>query len=247
MIRMPIPAIAAAGLFMAMPATAHAAQVEIEAEGPVIELTVNETIDAEPDLVTIGAGVTTRAMSAVEALRLNSVQMRAVIDRILALGVDEEDVQTTGINLNASYDYDRNTRQQVFRGYDVSNRVSVKLREIDETGEVLDALVEAGATNLSGPSFGIEDDEAAQDAARERAIERAQERASEYARMVGYDSVRVLAISEVIQGSGPRRTARAPAAVDMAVAEQSAPVQPGLVTSGVSITIKYEMVGPQGF
>ncbi len=220
---------------------AMAAQVEIEAEGPVIELSVFESVTAEPDLVTIGAGVSTQAPTAVEAMRQNSVQMRSVIDRILALGVAEEDIQTTGISLNAQYDYDRSSQRQIFRGYQVSNRVSVKLREIAETGAALDALVAAGATDLSGPNFSIEDDEAAKDVARERAVERAQQRALAYAQMVGYDDVRVLSIGEAIRGSGaaPRMQMRSLAADVEAAA---APVQPGQVSTGVSITIKYEMV-----
>lgn len=226
---------------------ALAAEVEIEAEGPVIELSVFESVTAEPDLVTIGAGVSTQAPTAVEAMRQNAQAMQRVIDRIKALGVDDKDIQTTGINLNPQYDYDRTNQQQVFRGYQVSNRVSVKLREIEETGAALDALVVAGATDLSGPSFSIEGDEAAKDLARQRAVERAEQRAEAYARMLGYDGVKVLAISESLQGSGPmpEMAMRAMVAADAAA---STPVQPGQVSTGVSISIKYEMIydSPEG-
>lgn len=233
-------AAAALALPAVIPASAMAAEVEIQASGPVIELSVFESVTAAPDLVTIGAGVSTQAPTAVEAMRQNAAEMQRVIDRIRALGVAEEDIQTTGISLNAQYDYDRNSQQQIFRGYQVSNRVSVKLREIDETGAVLDALVSAGATNLSGPSFSIEDDEAAKDLARKRAVERAEKRAQAYAEMAGYNGVRILSISEAIRGSGvvPETAMRALAA-DVAV---STPVQPGQVSTGVSVTIKYEMV-----
>lgn len=218
-----------------------AANVEIEAEGPVIELSVYESITAEPDLVTIGAGVSSEAVSAVEAMRINAAAMQRVIDRLRSLGVPDKDIQTTGINLNARYDYDRTNQRQVFRGYQVSNRVSVKLREIEETGGALDALVEAGATDLSGPSFSIEDDEAAKDAARESAIERAKARALRYAQMHGFDGVRVLAISETLQGrsSMPDMALRS---VAVAEAASPTPVQPGVVSTGVSLSVKYEMV-----
>ncbi|MEE4199551.1 SIMPL domain-containing protein [Erythrobacter sp.] len=227
----------------ALPATALAQQAEIEAEGPVIALTIFEEVTAEPDLVTIGAGVSTEAPTAVEAMRENARQMTRVIDRIKSLGVAEKDIQTSGINLNAQYDYQRNERP-VFRGYQVSNRVSVKLRELDETGEVLDALVVAGATDLSGPSFSLEDDTAAKAQARERAIARAQERAMSYARGFGYSGVRVLSVSETIQGSGPTppMMARDESAIIVTGASR-APVQPGLVGTGVSITVQYEMTG----
>lgn len=235
------PMLAALSLTM-LAAPAMAAEVEVEANGPVIELSVFESITAEPDLVTIGAGVTSEAPTAVAAMRQNAEEMRRVIDRIKALGVDENDIQTTGINLNARYDYDRATQRNVFRGYQVSNRVSVKLREIEETGAVLDALVVAGATDLSGPSFSLEDDEAAKDAARASAVARAQERAEAYAALYGYDGVRVLSVRESIEGSSPQPEMAMRAASD-AIMVQGAPVQPGQVSTGVSISITYEMTG----
>ena len=244
MIHKPLTLLAAASVFT-LPAAVFAQTVEIEAGGPVIELSVYESVTAEPDLVTIGAGVSTEAVSAVEAMRLNAQAMAQVIDQIRALGVADEDIQTTGINLNARYDYDRQNQRNVFRAYQVSNRVSVKLREIDETGAALDALVAAGATDLSGPSFSIENDDAAKDLARKRAVERAEARANAYAALYGYDGVKVLSVSESIQGRGPVQQVvmREAMALDTA---QSTPVQPGQVSTGVSITIKYEMVEEAG-
>ena len=244
MIHKPLTLLAAASVFT-LPAAVFAQTVEIEAGGPVIELSVYESVTAEPDLVTIGAGVSTEAVSAVEAMRLNAQAMAGVIDQIRALGIADEDIQTTGINLNARYDYDRQNQRNVFRAYQVSNRVSVKLREIEETGAALDALVAAGATDLSGPSFSIENDDAAKDLARKRAVERAEARANAYAALYGYDGVKVLSVSESIQGRGPVQQVvmREAMALDTA---QSTPVQPGQVSTGVSITIKYEMVEEAG-
>jgi uncharacterized protein YggE len=152
--RFAIPLIAAA----AVAAPAAAAEVQIQAQGPVVEQTVNESVEAAPDIATVSAGVTTQAKTAVEAMRANATAMTAVVARIKALGVAERDIQTSGISLGAMYDYNQQTQRQVFRGYQASNRVSVKLRDIQRTGEVLDALVAAGATDLSGPDWSIDDD-----------------------------------------------------------------------------------------
>lgn len=233
------PAAMALAAFAMVPTAAVAA--EAEARTPLVELAIYEEIELAPDIAVIGAGVTTEAPSAVEAMRRNSSEMRRVIERIKALGVAEEDIQTSGISLYARYDYDQGQQRQIFRGYQASNRVSVKLRAIERTGEVLDALVAAGATDLSGPSFSVEDDSAAKEAARTRAFKRGHAQALAYAMMGGYDDVRLVYISEAIAVNGPvPMVAEKGLRVDSMQA--SVPVQPGLVSSGVSITVKYEML-----
>lgn len=219
---------------------ANAAEVQIAAQGPVVELNVVEQVDADPDLVTVSAGVTTDAATAVEAMRRNSTEMRKVVDRIKALGVAERDIQTTGINLGARYDYDQGTQRQVFRGYQASNRVAVKLRDIDKTGEVLDALVAAGATDLGGPSFSLENDSAAKAEARKRALENARIQAMEYVRMAGYSDIRLLEINESIASYGGPIPIMKTVRQEMA-ADAGAPVQPGQVATMVNVAVKYEL------
>jgi uncharacterized protein YggE len=232
--RYALPLLAAS--FLATPA---AAEVQVTTNGPVVELTVNESVEAEPDIVTVSAGVSTQARTAVEAMRLNAAEMTKVIDRIKALGIAERDIQTTGISLGAMYDYNQQTQRQVFRGYQASNRVSVKLRQIDRTGEVLDALVASGATDLNGPDWSIDDDTAARAQARRKAMETARAQALEYARGAGYADIRLLEVSETIASQPPMpflRQIRAEAA-----AVQSTPVQPGMVQTGVTVRVTYEM------
>jgi uncharacterized protein len=242
----PAIALLAAASALAIPAnTLAAAEIEIDANGPVVELSVLESVSVAPDIATIGAGVTTEAPTATEALRQNSAEMAKVVARIKALGVAEKDIQTTGINLNAQYDYNQETQRPVFRGYQASNRVSVILRKIEDTGRVLDALVAAGANDLNGPSFSIENDDAAKDAARQRAVERAQARAKAYAAMLGYDGAKVLAIAETIEGRGPMPEMMKVQATAVS-RDVAPPVQPGMVSTGISLTIKYELVKNSG-
>jgi uncharacterized protein YggE len=96
MIRPILPVAAAA-----MMATPAAAEVAVESTGPVIALSVNETVALDPDIANLSAGVTTVARTAVEAMRQNARQMNDVVARIEALGVDEDDIQTSGVSLNA--------------------------------------------------------------------------------------------------------------------------------------------------
>ena len=82
-------------------------------------------------------------------MQANARAMDAVVQRIKSLGIAAEDIQTTGINLGAQYDYDQAAQRQVFRGYQASNRVSVTLRDVKRTGPVLDGRTYA---ELSKPS-----------------------------------------------------------------------------------------------
>ena len=237
MIRFAIPAVAAAGIA----ASAQAAEVQIASQGPVVELSVSETVDAKPDIVDISAGVTSQAQTAVEAMRINAREMNAVIERIKAFGIDSDDIQTSGINLGAQYDYDQTERRQVFRGYQASNRVSVTLRDVKRAGEVLDALVAAGATDIGGPRFSLDDDSPARAQARKAAFAKAKAQAEEYARWSGFSGVRLLEVSEALVGGPPIAYAEADNRQTLKVSAAPTPIEPGLVGTMVSLTVKYEM------
>lgn len=216
---------------------AQAANVEIVAQNPVIELSVSEQVDSAPDTAMFSTGVETKAKTATEALRQNSVQARAVINRLKSLGIAEKDIQTTGINLRADYDYDQESRQNRFVGYAVSNQVSATVNDISKLGQILDAIVSSGATNLNGPSFSISDDSKLKDLARERALANGKARAMSYARSEGYSGVRVLSISEGMSHQSEAPMMR----MEASAASSTPPVAPGQVGTVVSLNITYEM------
>ena len=231
-------------LAAALPMTAHAGEVQIAAQNPVIELTVFEQIEVEPDTATIWTGVQSDANTAVEALRRNSAEMQRLVSLIRALGIAERDIQTSRISLNPRYDYqNRGDQPPRFLGYRASNQVTVKLRDLDRVGEVLDAMVEAGATNINGPNFSIEDDEAAKAQARSNALERGRAQAEEYARLAGYTGVRLLQVAESIRGSSGMMEQSDAIVVtgSRSMAAPPPPVAPGVVATGVGIALTYEM------
>ncbi len=232
---------------LALPATVTAGpQVSITPTGPVVELSIYESVSVAPDQATIGAGVTNEAPKASDAMRQNAAEMAKVIARLKALGIAEKDIQTTGISLGALYDFKEpaypatTMPTQVFRAYQASNRVSIVLHKIEDTGRVLDALVEAGATDISGPDFGVENDAPAKEQARSRAVARGQAQATSYAKMLGYTGVKVLSISESVEAAFPVYDV---AKMVAEFAPTATPVQPGMVSSGVSVTITYEVTG----
>jgi len=234
MIRYAVPLLAMTAL--AVPAAA--AEVQIQAQAPVVELFVSETVNSAPDVAQVGTGVTTRAQTAKEAVRLNAVAMQKVVDRLKTLGIAPKDIQTSNFNLNAQFNYPNGGGSPVFAGYEASNQVSVKLRQLDKVGDVLDALVAAGANNIFGPSFSLDDDTAAASSARTRAFQRGQAMAQDYARMAGYTGVRLLEVSETVQGRGPVP----PMPVSFNVERDAkTPIESGEVGTTVNLTVKYEM------
>ena len=222
-------------------APAAAADVEIASQGPVVSLSVTEEVRSAPDAASFGTGVTTKAPTAKEALRMNSDRMRALIDRIKALGVADKDIQTSGINLNAQYDYQQGQEPR-FTGYEVGNSVTVIVHDIDRLGEILDGVVSAGANNLNGPSFFIDDDNAVKAEARSRAVASAGARARSYAAAAGYSDIRLLSITEAVYNNGGAPQPPRPAVRFAAADAKAAPVQPGEVGTSVTVSFDYEMV-----
>lgn len=241
-------ALALAALSLTAVPTALQAQVQpvlqIEGDAPLLTLAITESIDAKPDTATIGAGVQTIAPTATEALRQNSVKMDALIKAVKARGVAAKDIQTTGINLSPQYDYEARRQGQPprFTGYQVSNEVRVKSRDIAKLGELLDALVAAGGNSINGPHFSIDKDEELRVEARTRALKTARQQAQFYAQQTGYASVRLVSITEGQSYSGGPRPPM-PVAMARDYGESAkAPVEPGQVSTAVNLSVQYALV-----
>lgn len=235
----PLAALSAA-LCLASPGMA--AVVEIPSNGPVVEITASETVESAPDQATVMAGVTTREPTASAAMRRNATQMDAVIARLRALGIASDDIQTSGVNLNAVFNYDNRNSPPQFMGYDVTNQVSVTLKKLDRIGITLDALVAAGANNISGPTFRRTDDKPQRIAARKAAFDAAKSQAAEYAKLAGFSGIRLLGIDEVLQQGGPIGFGEANSIVVTGASRDVAtPIEPGRVGSTVQLTAKYEL------
>lgn len=229
----------AAAALVATPAMA--ANVDIAVQGPVVEITASETVQSEPDQATVGAGVTTRARTAVQAMRDNANKMDAVIGRLKGLGIAREEIQTSGVNLNAAYQYNNNNTPPVFQGYDVTNQVSVTLHDTAKVGATLDALVAAGANNLNGPFFSRKNDKPQRAQAREAAFKTADAQARDYARMAGFGGVRLLAVEETLTQGGPIAFDVARPQAITVTAAKITPIEPGRVGTVVQLTAKFEM------
>lgn len=228
----------------AVPAAALAqTSVTIAETAPVVTLNVTESVEAAPDVATVGSGVQTRAPTAQAAMQQNAVQTEKLIAALARAGIAKKDIQTSGINLSAQYDYNNQDGQPQgprFIGYEASNQLTIKLRDIKRVGASLDAMVAAGATNISGPSFAIDDPSPLLVQARGTALRSAKAQADFYAQAAGYRSARLLSIAESNSGGQPPMPMMARASFK-ADAAPVTPVEPGQVSASVTLTVQYAL------
>ena len=237
------PLVLALSLAMALPMTANAqsthADVALSAQHGTL-LSVSATADATrvPDVATISTGVVTQAADANAAMRANAVQMDKVMAAIRAAGIAERDIQTSGINLNPQYKYVENQPPSIV-GYQASNNVNVKVRDLSRLGKVLDAFVANGANQVNGPSFEVDKPDEAYDEARLAALKKAQARANTYAGALGLQVRRIVSISEG-GASFPRPMPMVRAMAMDSMAKETS-VSPGEASLSVSIDVVFEL------
>ncbi len=207
-----------------------------KSDAPVVTLSVTGIARAKPDRAMLNAGVQTKAVSAADAMAQNARQMQSVLAALKGKGVADKDIQTSSVSLNQDYDYGE--KGQVFKGYIANNSVTVRMKDIGKIGTVLDTLVGAGATNVSGPTFMVENDSALTEAARLDAIQQAVRLSAFYAKNAGFTKARLLSISEAQEMAGPVPMANMKAMSDSS-AGASTPIEPGEVASQINITVRY--------
>ena len=121
--------------------------------------------------------------------------MQRVLAALKRAGVEDRDIQTSNVSLNPEYRYENNQPPQLV-GYGASNQVTVRFRDIRNSGKILDALVSQGANQINGPNLTIDKPEAALDEARAKAVAIGRARADLYARAMGQRVVRIVSVSE---------------------------------------------------
>jgi uncharacterized protein len=181
----------------AIPAAAEAQQASITQTIAGTRLDVNATgeVSRVPDVAVISAGVVSRSPTASAALGESAARMQRVLAALKRAGVADRDIQTSNVSLNPEYRYPENQSPQLV-GYTASNTVTIRFRDILNSGKILDALVGQGANQINGPSLTIDKPEAALDEARAKAIAIGRARADLYARSLGMRVVKVVAVNE---------------------------------------------------
>jgi uncharacterized protein YggE len=207
---------------------------------PSISVTGTGRVKAEPDVADINLGVTKQADDAQTAANDAATTMAAVIAALQAAGVADADIQTTTISLMPVYDYDDNPPQ--IEGWEASNLVNITVRDIEAVGAVVDAATEAGATNINGITFRVDDPTTAEAEARNAAVADARAKADQLAAAAEVTIVGVISMSESgAQAPPPIFMERA--AFDMAAGSAETPVMPGQVELSINVFVQYEISG----
>ncbi len=121
--------------------------------------------------------------------------MTKVVAALKKAGIADRDIQTSSLNVSPQYVYEQNQPPKL-NGYQASNQVTIQVRDLTKLGQTVDATVGAGATNVGGISFGLQNLQAAEDAARLDAVKALQAKADLYARATGYKIVRMVTLGE---------------------------------------------------
>ena len=197
-----------------------------------IRVTGTATIEKAPDIAIARIGVQTYNKEVEPAVADNNKKTDAVITALLGHGVEEKDIQTTSFNVYPERDYNKNPAEII--GYRVDNVVSVILRNLDSIGESLQAAIEAGANNINGLSFTLDDPEPLKQEARVKAIEDARQRAETMAEAAEIEVGKVISINELSSGY----ISPVGASYDAAVYKNEVPIEPG----EVKLTVQIEVV-----
>lgn len=233
----------ALGALATSPAAAQSVVPAIERGNALLTVVAEGRTTREPELAVFSAGVTTQAKTAGEALADNSRAMTRVVAELKRAGIAARDIQTSNLSINPVYSQQARPIDEpqtpVIVAYQVSNQVSVRQRKLGDYGQVIDTLVTAGANQVNGPSFQLDNSDAALDEARNAAMKTARARAELYARAAGLRVARIVSISEGqnYQPGPPMVYAR------MAMDKESSapPVESGQLELTANVTVMFEL------
>ncbi|HEX9366254.1 MAG TPA: SIMPL domain-containing protein [Vicinamibacterales bacterium] len=203
---------------------------------PVIVTTGEGVVKQAPDRAWVTIATESHARTPQEAQRMDTDAMTSVIDKVKALGIAGDAIQTTGYNLQPEFDYANG--KQTLRDYLARNQVQVRVDALAKLGDLLASAVGAGATNVSSIRFDLKDREAVEREALRRAVRDARARADAVASGAGVQIERILRIEEQRDSSSlPPRPMAMTARGGAMMAESAVPVEAGEIEIRAHVTL----------
>lgn len=206
-------------------------------QGTLLSVSAEGKVEGRPDMATINLGVTTEAPTAAAALAENARRMTALTAALRRAGIAERDIQTSNVSVSPQQQY-RENQPPLTTGYQANNTVTAKIRNIDNTGRIIDAAVGAGGNNVNGVYFSYQDPDAQLDAARRDAIAEARRRAELYASALNMRVVRIVAVHE---GGGYSPPYPMPMMARAEAADASTPIAPGQIETTANVSVTFEL------
>lgn len=221
-----LPIAVFAALLALTPLTVRAAEKLVTVGGEA-------TVSVAPDIAVIRIGVTSLGKNARAASESNAKEMTAVLTAIKESGIAERDIQTSRLSIQPQYDPNKAGTARL-TGFQVTNQITIKIRDIGSLPAVLDHAIASGANEMSGIEFLVSEQSRLLDQARAEAIADARRKAELYAQAAGVKLGRVVSISD--EGAAPP-----PRPVMQAMRAGAVPVAPGEQTLRASVTVSYEL------
>lgn len=208
-----------------------------EAAKRLISVTGEAELQVKPDMVTLNFGVENTATDAQAAQRDNTQKMNAVIQSLYGNGIPKDDVQTSNFSLSPVYEWQgEDGRKQVLVGYRCNNTVVVRLKDLTKVGVVIDAATTAGATNIHGITFGLQNPNAYRPTILAAAVKDARAKADIMAGAAGYTVTGVQTMSDAYTSvSGVREVYQ----LAKGMADAAAPIEAGSLTVRATVRIDY--------
>ena len=222
-------------LAMMLPCIALGETVAV-AENATITVTGSASVTLKADYARISVGVSSKAATVEQAANENNAAIYAVIEALKEAGVAEEDIATSNYSVYAEYDY-ASFGGQKLTGYNVTNQLTVIIRDMDHIGATLDKATAAGANNIYNIEFLSTKADEAQDEATVYAVQDAMRRAKLLASAAGLNLGGIKSISDTVASYGI--VTRSYASKLDAVAGNS--ILPDDTSVSASVTIVFEL------
>ncbi len=207
---------------------------------PVVITQGDATIKRVPDRAFVDLAVETRAQSPKEASARNAEIMTAVQQRLRALGLAADAIQTRAYDLSQEFDYVNG--RQVPRGYTARNTIEARVDAFDKLGDVIDAAIAGGATRVSSIRFDLRDRSSVEREALRQAVADARARADAAASGAGLSIARILRIEEGSRGGiEPPRPVQMMMRAAPSEGVPPTPVSPGEIEIRASVTLTAEI------
>jgi uncharacterized protein YggE len=196
-------------------------------------------VTVTPDIATLYLGIEAKADSVAEAQSQATGAMEAVMDALADNGVDEDDIQTQYFSI------DQDTRwsddEYIIIGYEVNNMVTVKIREIDNVGVIIDAVAEAGGdlTRVNSIAFSVDDPSEYYEEVRAEAMADAKAKAEQLASLAGVELGAPTYIYEGSVYSPVDYRDMGGVVVPTAIVESSTAISPGELEVTLSVQVAY--------